>query len=198
MAIEIQQLSDENFHHYESVTTLDKEKPCYCSWWHIKPTSMEAYDAEKKKTPEKFRECVRTKLHTGFHVGVIAFESNQPVAWIAVGSLPEFYWAWRRTADLGRTAGETAAIMCFNTFPNFRGKGRTTEVLNALAKYGQSLGWKSIEAYPFDDSAVKAHGPTLLWPGTPGEFMSAGYKKLGAHWLSSDQAMRWIFSRQIQ
>lgn len=68
MAIEIQKLCDDNFHDYELVTTLDKDKPCYFSWWHIKPTSMQAYDEEKKVNPTKFRECVRTKMNTGFHV----------------------------------------------------------------------------------------------------------------------------------
>jgi hypothetical protein len=197
MAIVIRQLSDENFHDYEFVTTLDKEKPCYCSWWHIKPTSMEAYDEEKKKNPEKFLECVRTKLKTGFHVGVLAYEGQKPVAWIAVGPLPEFYWAWRRTAEIGTEAGKIAAIMCFNTFPDFRDQNRTAEVLNSLVDYGRSLGWKNIEGYPFDASAISKHGDAILWPGLVQEFIDAGYARIGAHWLSSDQAERSIFSQAL-
>lgn len=120
------------------------------------------------------------------------------MAWISVGPLPEFYWAWKRTADLGRSAGETAAIMCFNTFPDFRGKGRTAEVLRALTSYGKSLGWKNIEGYPFDESAIKAHGNAILWPGVADEFIAAGFTRVDSHWLSSDQAERSIFSRSTQ
>lgn len=170
VAIEIKQLSNDNFRDYEFVTTLDKDKPCYCSWWHIKPTSMQAYDEEKKANPTKFRECVRTKLATGFHVGAIASEGNKPVAWIAVGPLPEFYWAWKRVSVLGEKAGNIAAIMCFNTFPEFRGKGRTADVLHALGKYGESKGWTGIEGYPFDESAIEKHGDTILWAGLTREY----------------------------
>ena len=48
MAIEIEALTESNFSDYEYVTSLDKDKPCYCSWWHIKPESIEKYDEEKK------------------------------------------------------------------------------------------------------------------------------------------------------
>lgn len=198
MAIEIQQLSDDNFADYEFVTTLDKEKPCYCSWWHIKPTSMQAYDEEKKANPTKFRECVRAKLKTGFHVGVIAYEDKKPVAWVALGPLPEFYWAWKRVAALGEAAGSIAAIMCFNTFPEFRGKGKAPEVLRALGEYGKSKGWVGIEGYPFDESAVQKHGTAILWPGLTQEFLDAGYKRSGAHWLSGEQAERSIFFQSLQ
>lgn len=198
MTIEIQQLSDKNFHDYEFVTTLDKDKPCYCSWWHIKPTSMQAYDEEKKNNPEKFRECVRTKLNTGFHVGVIAYENKKAIAWIAVGPVVEFYWAWKRVAALGEKAGNTAAIMCFNTFPDFRGKNRTADVLQALGEYGKAKGWTGIEGYPFDDSALEKHGDAILWPGLTREFMDAGYVRAGAHWLSSEQAERSIFQCLLQ
>lgn len=197
MSIEIQQLSDDNFHDYEFVTTLDKEKPCYCSWWHIKPSSMQAYDEEKKTNPTKFRECVRTKLKTGFHVGVIAYENNKPMAWIAIGPIPEFYWAWKRVAMIGEKAGTTAAIMCFNTFPEFRGKGRTVEILQALENYGKSKGWDGIEGYPFDESAIAKHGSAILWPGLTQEFIGAGYARIRTHWLNSDQAERSIFYRAL-
>lgn len=197
MAIEIKQLSDQTFADYEMVTTLDKDKPCYCSWWHIKPTSMQEYDEEKKNNPTKFRECVRTKMNTGFHLGVIAYENNEPVAWIAVGPLPEFYWAWKRVATIGEKAGTTAAIVCFNTFPKFRGQGKTAEVLQALAEYGKKKGWTAIEGYPFDDSAVAKHGNVILWPGLTSEFIEAGYERIGPHWLSSDQAERSIFLQSL-
>jgi len=198
VAIEIQQLSDGNFHDYEFVTTLDKTKPCYCSWWHIKPDSIQKYDEEKKANPTKFRECVRTKLKTGFHVGVLAYENGVPMAWIAVGPLPEFYWAWKRVASIGESAAHTAAIMCFNTFPEFRGRGRTPEVLDALATYGKKLGWQAIEGYPFDASAIQRHGVAVLWPGLTEEFEVAGYTKLEPHWLSSEEAARSIYVRSLQ
>ena len=197
MAIEIAPLSEENFSDYEIVTTLDKDKPCYCSWWHIKPTSMQAYDEEKKSNPTKFRECVRTKMKTGFHVGVIAYESKVPVAWISVGPIPEFYWAWKRVAALGEAAPGVAGIMCFNTFPDFRGKGRTAEILAELAVYGKSKGWVSIEGYPFDESAVKEHGMAVLWPGLTEEFKQADFVRVDSHWLSGEKAMRSIYSRRL-
>ena len=198
MAIEIKPLSEANFQDYEYVTTLDKDKPCYCSWWHINPSSMEEYDEEKKKNPKKFRDCVESKVKNGFHVGVIAYENEKPVAWISVGPIPEFYWAWKRIITLGEEAKTTAGIMCFNTFPEFRGKGRTAEVLNSLAEYGKTIGWKQIEGYPFDKSALELHGDAVLWPGLTEEFIEAGYTRIDAHWLNSEKAERSIFAIEIR
>lgn len=197
MTIEIQKLSESNFADYVYVTTLDKEKPCYCSWWHLKPESIEKYDEEKRNNPQKFMDCIKSKLDTGFHVGVLAYENKEPVAWIAIGVLPEFYWAWKRVSSLGEKAQSIAGIMCFNTFPKFRGLQKTKDVLIALENYGRSLGWSAIEGYPFDDSARRAHGSAVLWPGLTEEFVEAGYRRLASHWLSNETAERSIFCKML-
>lgn len=197
MAIEIHPLSKSNFLDYERLTTLDKEKPCYCSWWHIKPRPMDQYDKEKKTEPKKFRDCVFAKVDSGFHVGVLAYENGKLVAWISVGPVNEFYWAFKRAAQLQEKAYNTAAIMCFNTAPEFRGVGKTPAVLRALSDYGKQLGWSGIESYPFDAAAIGKHGSTILWPGTHEEYLAADYTRLDKHWLSSDEYPRSIFYKEI-
>ncbi|USN48510.1 MAG: hypothetical protein H6626_05305 [Pseudobdellovibrionaceae bacterium] len=197
MGIEIKRLDKNNFSDYETVTTLDKEKPCYCSWWHIKPESMEKYDEEKKKNPEKFRNCILSKVENGFHVGVIAYENDDPIAWISVGPIPQFFWAWKRILKLGEKAESTAGIMCFNTFPKHRGQNRTVEILKALSDYGRKLGWSGIEGYPFDKTALEKHGDAVLWPGLTEEFIDSGFERLEDHWLSTPEASRSIYYKSL-
>jgi len=196
--IRIEKLSEDNFHHYEFLTTLDKEKPCYCSWWHINPESMENYDQEKRDNPEKFRNCIYSKVQSGFHVGVIAFEDETPMAWISIGPVNQFFWAWKRTLDLQEKAEKTAAIMCFNTAPIFRGKNKFIPIMEALMEYGRKQNWLAIEGYPFDDSALKKHGDAVLWPGLTSEFLECGFNRIAPHWLSNDNAERSIYSKNLQ
>jgi hypothetical protein len=197
MTIEIRKLSEQNIADYEALTTLDKEKPCYCSWWHIKPIPMDQYDLEKKTNPSKFRDCVLSKMRVGFHVGVIAYEAGEPIAWVSVGLINEFHWAFSRSVKLGEAAAKTAGIMCFNTHPKHRGKGKTVPILNELAKYGQNQGWQGIESYPFDRTAIDKHGDPILWPGTPEEYSAAGFERVESHWLSGDDYARSIFYRGL-
>lgn len=197
MTIELRQLSTSTFSDFEAATTLDKSKPCYCSWWHIKPQTEEAYDDEKRKGTNKFRDCMEAKMNTGFHMGVMAYENGEPIAWVAVGPLPEFYWAWKRVAALGASAEKTAAIMCFNTVPKHRGKQKTVPVLEALVDYGRQQGWTGIEAYPFDDVAIAKQGAAILWPGRPEEFLDAGYNRIDTHWLSQPGYERSVYLKNI-
>ena len=147
--------------------------------------------------PQKFKNCILSKVQNGFHVGVLAYENKNPLAWISVGPLNQFYWAWKRIIQLGENAEKTAGIMCFNTFPNYRGQDRTSEILSSLSEYGLKLGWIGIEGYPFDESALEKHGSAVLWPGLNSEFIESGFEKVGEHWLSNPNAGRSIYLKRL-
>ena len=195
--IRIERLNTKNFHDYEALTSLNKEKPCYCSWWHTNPESMEKYDQEKKENPNKFKNCVLNKVEHGFHVGVIAYENDTPIAWISVGPVNQFFWAWKRVIELKEKADKTAAIVCFNTAPSFRGKNKFAPIMEALIDYGKKQEWIAIEGYPFDESAIKKHGDAVLWPGLTLEFQKSGFKRVTDHWLSNENAERSIYIKNF-
>lgn len=186
-----------NFGDYEALTAHgDDGKVCYCSFWHLN-CGMERYDAMKRDDPGQLREIVRQRVASGFHVGALAYEDG-PVAWVSVGPLPQFYWAWKRVAALGVEAGTTAGILCLTLAPALRGQGRQRDVAQALIAYGRAQGWTAIEAYPFDDEAVARQPERLAWPGFEGPFREAGYERIGAHWLARPPEYgRWICRRSL-
>src|SRR5687767_8836359 len=183
--IELQQLRDANFADYETLTRHGNDgKLCYCAFWHQKWSSMDEYHAVQRENPDRLRECVLDRVKSRFHVGVIAYEGGVPCAWVSVGPLIDFFWAWRRVAQVGDAAKSTAGIMCVSVAPASRGKHTQERVLEALKDYGRARGWSVIEAYPFADGTIAAHGLTLAWPGFTKSYERAGFARVGAHWLS--------------
>jgi hypothetical protein len=136
-------------------------------------------------------------MRAQFHVGVIAYIDDQPAAWISVGPLIDFYWAWKRVAHIGEIAKTTAGIMCFTMAPEFRGKKLQKPVLGALQSYGKEKAWTSIEAYPFSNEAIAKHGEALMWPGFTGGYEKAGFVKTKDHWLTSPDAQRFIYTLEL-
>ena len=137
------------------------------------------------------------RMRSQFHVGVIAYIEDKPAAWISVGPVTDFYWAWKRVAHIGEIAKTTAGIMCFTIAPEYRGKKMQIPILAALKEYGKEKAWTSIEAYPFSNQAIEKHGDALKWPGLTSGYEQAGFTKLQDHWLSSPEAERYIYKLEL-
>ncbi len=197
MSIRIARLTEENFSDYEALTSCESGGGCYCSFWHQKISSMQEWDQRKKESPMLNRQIVLDKVKTGFHVGVLAYQENDLLAWISIGPLTDFYWTWKRMIQIGDDAKHIAGITCFTISPPHRGKGLQSAILIALKEYGHQQGWKAIEGYPFDASAVEKHKDHVLWPGLIKGFEEAGFKRVGAHWLSSAEAERSLYRMTI-
>lgn len=193
MNIRIEQLTEQNFKDYETLTSCESGGGCYCSFWHQKITSMQEWDTRKKESPELNRQIVFDKVKTGYHVGALVYSDNDLLAWISVGPLIDYYWTWKRTTQLGEASKNIAGITCFTVAPKFRGQGLQAKILEKLKEYGKAKGWTTIEGYPFDASAIEKHKEHVLWPGLTKGFEEAGFSKLGPHWLNSPEAERSIF-----
>src|SRR5688500_6956427 len=101
MSIVLAKLTETNFADFEALTSCEGGGGCYCSFWHQRITSMDEWDARRKTNPALNRQVVLDRVLTGYHVGVLAYRDGELAAWVSVGTLPEFYWSWRRVAQLG-------------------------------------------------------------------------------------------------
>ncbi len=195
--IEIHQLTLENFSDYEALTSCESGGGCYCAFWHVKMASMAEWDSRKSESPQLNRSAVFEKVRSGFHVGALAYQGEKLLAWISVGTLPEFHWTWKRVAQVGESANTVAGITCLTIAKEFRGAGLQSKILDALKSYGREKGWKVIEGYPFDASAVEKHKEHVLWPGLTKGFTDAGFNRVDAHWLSNSEAERSIYRLEL-
>ncbi len=184
MSLTLQKLTLDNFSDYESLTSCQSGGGCYCSFWHQKWSSMADWEKCQKKRLKSIAVLFLKKVKSNFHVGVLAYDNTELVAWISVGPIVDFYWTWKRVAALGDLSKTTAGIVCFTIAKSQRGKGRQKEILEALQAYGKNEGWTSIEGYPFDTSAIEKHKENVIWPGITKGFLMLDFKKTGPHWLS--------------
>lgn len=136
-------------------------------------------------------------MKSNFHVGVLAYMGNELLAWVSVGPLTDTYWFWKRAIQVGEIAKTTAGITCFTLAPAMRGKGLQAEILKELIRYGKEQGWTSIEAYPFEKSAVEKHGAGVLWPGLAKGYLEAGFQNVGPHWLSQPEWERSLLKFEL-
>lgn len=151
----------------------------------------------QKETPERNRQIVFEKMRSGFHVGVLAYQGTDLVAWVSVGPLIDFHWTWKRAVQVGDNAAKVAGITCFTVAEKFRGQGYQAKILEALKIYGVEQGWQAIEGYPFDASAVEKHKQDVLWCGLTKGFTQAGFIRVAPHWLSNADAERSIYRVEI-
>ncbi len=197
MTIRIERLSEENFSDYESLTCKQKHGGCYCAFWHQKWQSIADWEKCQKETPERNRQIVFEKMRSGFHVGVLAYQDQDLLAWISVGPLIDFYWTWKRAIHVGETAKTVAAITCFTLSEQFRGQGFQGKILTALKNYGKVQGWSAIEGYPFDSSALEKQKENVIWPGLTKGFVEAGFSHVGPHWLTGPDWERSIYTANL-
>jgi GNAT superfamily N-acetyltransferase len=197
MTIRIEKLTESNFADYEKLTSCESGGGCYCAFWHQKWNSMEAWDQRKKEKPELNRQTILEKVKSHFHVGALAYSGDDLLAWISVSPLIDTYWFWKRSIHVGESAKTTAGITCFTVAPKYRGKGLQSQILVELLKYGKAQGWTSIEAYPFEKSALEKHGQSVLWPGLSKSYEEAGFKKIGPHWLNHPDWERALYKFDI-
>ena len=136
-------------------------------------------------------------MRSRFHLGALVYREQEVVAWLSVGPMPEFYWAWRRIAQVGEAAKTIAVIPCLTRKTELRNEISEASILQLLPAYGQMQGWSAIEGYPFDRETLDRLGEAVTWPGTPEDFETAGFKRVGAHWLNSKEYARSIYRLEL-
>lgn len=190
--IRFERLSENNFELFSQFLNC-QDSGCYCSFWYQKWSSMEEWEKRKSESPELNKACMLDKVRSKFHLGVLAFQGEEPVAWISIGPVHEFFWAWRRVGQLGAEAKNIACIPCITRKTSVRGTLPESELLIPLKEYAKNQGWKAMEGYPFDRVAIDQHGEAITWAGYPEDFDKAGFKRIEDHWLSSKEAPRSIY-----
>jgi len=109
--------------------------------------------------------------------GLLAYEGDEPVGWIAVAPREEF----RRLENsrvLAPMEGERVwSAPCFFVRAGHRGRGLTAELLAAAAAYAARQGALALEGYPTVNRAER-QAPAFVWTGFESTFRRAGFREL--------------------
>jgi len=117
---------------------------CWCMVWRDMP-NPERKDKTKKKA------AFKSRIDAQVPVGLLAYDGDAPVAWVAVGPR---HTVPRLTKERSDTLGETIwTISCFFVKRPYRKRGLTARLIEAAAAYAKDNGARLIEAHPVEEGA---------------------------------------------
>jgi GNAT superfamily N-acetyltransferase len=126
------------------------------------------------------REALRVLTNAGNVPGILAYESDIPVGWCAVGPRDTFPKLdrssiyWRRDDAPGDTP--VWSIVCFYIGRAHRRRGVMAYLVRAAVEYVREHGGGIVEAYPRREPG--AHAASTAWAGLLPVFTAAGFAEV--------------------
>jgi len=140
---------------------------CWCMFWKLRG---KAYD---ENTGEPTRQMQKSIVDSGTVPGLLAFDSDEPVGWIAVEPRAA-YPKLAHSRILKPVNGEDIwSVTCFFVAKHARRQGLTIELLKAAVEYVREQGGRIVEGYPVD--AKKDMPAPFIYTGTAVAFQKAGF-----------------------
>ncbi len=131
--------------------------------------------AEMQASPSRQRRAAMTKLARRRRApGLLAFEGDEPVGWIAIAPRAEL-----GRIDISRATPrvddeDVWVIPCITVRPSARGRGIALALIRAAVAYAAKWGAPAVEAYPRAGGARSADDNAYI--GTEPLFRRAGFR----------------------
>ena len=140
---------------------------CWCMFWKLRGKAFE------ENTGEPLRQMQKSYVESGAVPGLLAFEGDEPVGWIAVEPRST-YPKLAHSRVLGPVDEEPVwSVTCFFVARQARRQGLTVELLKGAVEYVKGRGGKIVEGYPVD--AKKDMPAAFVYTGTASAFQQAGF-----------------------
>lgn len=144
---------------------------CWCMHPRLTDLEMKALPGEGKLKPRR-RAAMTTLAAQPIAPGLIAFEGDDPVGWVAVAPRGDFHRVDRSKATPMVDDVAVWVIPCVTVAKRARGKGVAIALIKAAVAYAAENGAPSVEAYPragedrtSDDSAYFGTEPLFRQAG---------------------------------
>ncbi|MCX6064674.1 MAG: GNAT family N-acetyltransferase [Chloroflexi bacterium] len=141
---------------------------CWCMFWKITGKDYHLL------TGDGTYQMQKSIVEQGVVPGILAFDGETPVGWIAVEPRREFPRLARSRVLKPVDAAEVWSVTCFFTAKSHRRKGVTVQLLQEAVRYVASKGGKIVEGYPVEPKGEKAPDP-FVFTGLPGAFLKVGF-----------------------
>ena len=140
---------------------------CWCMFWKLRG---KAFD---ENTGEPTRQMQKSIVESGTIPGLLAYEEDEPVGWIAVEPRSVYpKLAHSRILEPVDDA-DVWSVTCFFVEKQARRQGLTVELLKAAVDYVRGQGGKILEGYPVDTK--KDMPAPFVYTGTAAAFQKAGF-----------------------
>jgi GNAT superfamily N-acetyltransferase len=146
---------------------------CAGCWCMFPLLARKAWEAGKG---EGNREAMRERVRSGVVPGLLAYEGDAPIGWIALAPRETYPLLERSRIMAPYDDKPVWSVVCFFIDRERRGKGLTVELLHAAADYAHQQGARVLEGYPVDPE--KRTAPAFAWHGTAAAFRAAGFEEV--------------------
>lgn len=144
---------------------------CWCMWWRITRSRFEKQKGSGNK--RTFKKIVLT----GEIPGIIAYAGGKPVGWCSVASRESFP-VLERSRILKRVDDKPVwSVVCFFIPREYRRKGLSVALLQAVIDYARSKGGKIIEGYPVEPKK-DTMPDAFAWTGIAAAFRKVGFSEV--------------------
>jgi GNAT superfamily N-acetyltransferase len=143
---------------------------CWCMWWRLPRAEFEAGKGEGN------RAALRAYVHGGKVPGLVAYEGELPVGWVAVEPRAAYPRLARSRSLAPVDERPVWSITCFFVARTHRGRGVTRALVEAAASYARASGAPALEAYPVDSRARL--GDAFLYTGAASTFAALGFEEV--------------------
>jgi GNAT superfamily N-acetyltransferase len=120
------------------------------------------------------RQMQKSIVAQGLVPGILAYDGEIPVGWIAVEPRREYPRLARSRVLKPVDEADAWSVPCFFTARDYRRKGVTVGLLREAVRYVASKSGKIVEGYPVDTKGDNAPAP-FVFTGLPGAFLQAGF-----------------------
>jgi GNAT superfamily N-acetyltransferase len=144
---------------------------CWCMWFRgTRAVYEKSQGAGNKRRMKKI-------IESGEAPGIIAYRGDEPVGWCAVGPR-EIYAALERSKIMGPVDDKPVwSVTCLFIRKEYRRRGGSVRLLDAVAKQAASQGARIVEGYPVDARTPDEPDP-FMFHGPASAFRQARFKEV--------------------
>lgn len=146
---------------------------CWCMFPRLTDAQMKALPGDgavKDRRRAAMTKLARRRSHAP---GLVAFDGDESVGWVALGPRPEFTRVDKSRATPPVDEEPVWIIPCVTVLKAARGQGIAVGLIKAAAAYAFEKGAPAVEAYPRADD--KRTGADNIYFGTEPLFRRAGF-----------------------
>jgi len=143
---------------------------CWCMWPRLPSAEY------KRGLGEGNRRRLQKLVASGAEPGIIAYVGDEPVGWCAVAPREEY--ARLATSKVMAPIDDRPvwSVVCFFVTKEWRGRGITVQLLDAVARHAAAHGATLLEGYP--TAAKSRQSAAFVWTGLASAFEAAGFDEV--------------------
>ncbi|MCH9028511.1 MAG: GNAT family N-acetyltransferase [Bacteroidetes bacterium] len=140
-------------------------------YWRLKQSVLDAQKGNGNK------RAMKKIIFSDNIPGIIAYAEGEPIGWCSAAQREDFPRLANSRVLKPVDEKPVWSVVCFFINRNYRKKGLSVALLNAVKKFVKSNGGKILEGYPIEPKKDKMPD-AFAWTGLSAAFLKAGFKEV--------------------